>query len=66
MATSFGVPSLFTGMLDIIFSLWSSVSLSVMADEIKPGAIAFTVMPLEATSKAKDFVKPIIPDFEAQ
>ena len=63
---SIGIPSLLIGILEIIFSLCSSVRLLVIAEETKPGAIAFTVIPLEATSKARDFVKPIIPAFEAQ
>ena len=34
---------------------------SVMSVSMKPGAIALTVMPREASSRATDFVKPITP-----
>jgi hypothetical protein len=32
-----------------------------MSVSMKPGAIAFAVMPREATSRRTDFVKPITP-----
>ena len=47
--------------IDFIFSFKSFV-ISVW---IHPGAIQFTVIPLEATSFAKDLVNPISPAFEA-
>jgi hypothetical protein len=36
-----------------------------MSLSIKPGATAFTVTFLEATSRARDFVKPMIPALDA-
>ena len=34
---------------------------AVMSVSMKPGATAFTVMEREATSRATDFVKPMMP-----
>ena len=44
---------------------WCELSLSVMAEEMNPGAIQFTVIPRLATSLAMHFDIPINPDFEA-
>ena len=37
----------------------------VMSVSISPGAITFTVIPREATSRASAFAKPISPAFDA-
>ena len=34
---------------------------AVMSVSMKPGAIAFAVMPRDATSRATDLVKPMMP-----
>ena len=44
---------------------WLSLSASVIAVLIKPGATQFSVMPRLATSAASDLVIPIIPALEA-
>ena len=59
--------SRFMGLIrDKIISLCSAMSLSVISVEMKPGAIAFTVMWAEPTSFAMLRVKPISPAFEAE
>src|SRR3989304_3473689 len=59
------VPNLPRGMSFFISSFTFSGSTSVIADVIKPGATAFTVIPLLAYSFAAVFVSPIIPALEA-
>ena len=51
-------PNLPAGILLLIASFWLSLNLSVIAVFTKPGAIQFTVMPLDATSFANDFDMP--------
>ena len=62
LETSSTLPNRFTGMFLIILFFWSSVSLSVIGLDIKPGAIRLQVIPRPATSKAIDFVKRMSPD----
>ena len=45
--------------------VWFSFNLSVIFVFIKPGAIQFTVIPLDETSEARDLEKPISPYFDA-
>ena len=52
--------------LEIDYEITSSFKTSVISVSIKPGAIAFTLIPLLANSCAIDFVKPIRPAFEAE
>jgi len=43
-----------------------SLSASVMGVEMNPGAMQFTVMPREATSRASDFDMAMMPALEAE
>ena len=54
-------PNLFKGMSSISLVLALSSRYAVMSVSIKPGATEFTVIPLEPTSLASDFVKPLKP-----
>ena len=58
-------PILPIGIFSIIFDLWSSFNLAVIAVSIKPGEIQFTVTPLVATSSANDLVSPFNAPLEA-
>ena len=50
----------------IILFFCSSVSFSVIGVDINPGAMRLQVIPLVATSRAIDFVKPDNADLEAE
>ena len=63
---SSALPSLLAGILMIILFFCSSVNLSVIGVEMNPGAIRLQVIPLAATSKAIDFVRPDKADLEAE
>ena len=63
MAISSTCPAFFMGMAEIAASLAFSGMEAVISVAIKPGAIALTVTPLEASSFATDFVIPIMPAF---
>src|SRR5262249_60843920 len=60
-ATSVPAPSLPAGTRARIASRCLSLSLSVMAVAMKPGAIAFAVTPRLAYSAAIDLIMPIMP-----
>ena len=53
------------GMDAEIFSFTLSESTSVISVLINPGAMALTVIPLDASSFAADFVRPMIPALDA-
>ena len=55
----------FIGIFVNIKFFWVSFNFSVMSVSINPGAIQFTVIPLEATSEASDLERPMSPDFAA-
>ena len=65
LATSAVVPALPIGILLFSLTAASSGIASVIAVLINPGATAFTVTPLPASSLAKLFVIPMIPAFAA-
>ena len=54
------------GMLSLTFSLAESGIAAVISVSIIPGATAFTVICLEASSLARDFVIPITPALLAE
>ena len=62
---SFGSPNLASGICFNISTFTSSASLSVISVVMKPGAIAFTLIFLVASSFAVVFVKPITPALAA-
>ena len=64
-ATSSGVPSRASGVFARIACCTSSGRTSVSAVWMYPGATAFTRTPRGASSRASDFVKPMIPAFDA-
>ena len=63
---SSALPNLLAGILTMILFFCSSVSLSVIGVDMKPGAIRLQVIPLAATSNAIDFVRPDKADLEAE
>ena len=65
LATSLGLPDLLRGMFLIQSAVTDSDNLSVISVTINPGAITLQRIFLEPSSRAIDFEKPIIPDFEA-
>ena len=65
-ATSSGLPNSPSGIVLHASSLTVSDSLSVISVVIKPGATAFTVIFLAASSFAVAFVSPITPALEAE
>ena len=65
LAISIGSPKRPAGICSRYFFFNSSGRTSVIGVFIKPGAIAFAVIPREATSAAIDLVIEIIAPFEA-
>ena len=65
LAISFGSPKRANGICFNISALISSVNLSVISVEIKPGAMALTVILRDASSFAVVFVNPMTPAFAA-
>jgi hypothetical protein len=65
-AISSGFPNLFMARPLIIASFSSADRNSVGSVMISPGAIAFTVILREPASRARLFVKAIIPPLEAE
>ncbi len=64
-AISFACPMRPIGICFFRFCATSWFSSAVISVSMNPGAIALTVMPLEATSFAIDFPSPMIPAFAA-
>ena len=60
-AMSSGLPSEPRGICLSSSAFMSSLSTAVMSVSMKPGARALTVMPREASSRARDFVRPMRP-----
>ena len=58
---SSALPNRARGMASSNLVRWSSPSAEVMSVSINPGATAFTVIPREAISSARDYVNPIRP-----
>ena len=63
-AISSGFPILFNGILSNNSSFEFNGRLSVISVSIQPGAMQLTVIPLDPTSLATDWVRPLNPDFE--
>src|SRR5699024_3509971 len=64
-ATSSTRPNFFSGICSVTVVFTCSGSTSVISVSINPGATAFTVIPLLASSLAMVFVRPITPALEA-
>ena len=64
-AISCAVPIRFKGIDDCTLSFTLSESTAVISVSIYPGAIALTVICLDASSFAADFVSPITPALDA-
>ena len=64
-ATSSGLPSRPSGVFARIACRAASGRTSVSAVPIYPGATALARTPREPSSRASDFVNPMIPAFEA-
>ena len=64
-AISSGLPSRPTGMPDMMDFMASAGTAATMSVSNYPGATAFTVMPLGASSRASALVNPRIPAFAA-
>ena len=65
-ATSPGVPTRDRGICSTILFRTSSEIEAVMSVVMNPGAIALTQMFRGPSSRASDFVNPMIPDLEAE
>ena len=65
-ATSSGVPIRPIGISSHIASFSSDEKRSIISVSITPGQIQLTVIPLNAYSFARAFVRPITPAFEAE
>ena len=65
-ATSFALPFLLSGILWAHSSILSFPSALVISVSIKPGAIELHLIFLDPSSRAVDFVNPLIAAFEAE
>ena len=59
------VPARFSGIASVQPSTTFGSRAAVISVAIKPGAMALQRMPREPNSNATDFVKPMIPAFDA-
>ena len=62
-AISSAVAALFRGMVFVHAFNCSSFKAAVISVATKPGAMQFTVIPLEPTSLASDLLKKLIPRY---
>ena len=64
-AMSAGVPIRFRGIFPVMADFCSSLSTAVISVSMKPGATTLTVIPLDATSWARDLANPVSPALAA-